>query len=841
MLRRWRVARSLISCRFSLFRCIYATRWKNHASIRLNENSGVAGCRLKIENRFSRGMASSGVGKMYKFLLASVVTAISLASGSALAADMASKAPPIATSSPAPAWNWSGFYVGGNVGYGVGRDPTVQTFGIDLQDTYQLAPAGWLAGAQAGYNSQFGNWVLGIEADWQWANQTDAACTNTCTPFAPAAAAAISSASTIKSFGTARARFGFAEDGWLWYVTGGDAWGSVDSRYSNVVLAPPGPLSAFGATQDRNGWVVGGGVETTLAGAWSAKLEYLYLDLGNVNATDPSSGETFTSTVRDHIIRLGLNYRFAPSAGFGTATGTGGSDAPLIYKSGSGISAVRPVSAARTVYDWTGFYVGANVGYGVARDPTQTEQIQTAPLGQFSIGNFNLAPAGIVAGPQIGGNWQIGNLVLGIEADWQWTSQEDHACRDSCLNDFNVTYDQSLKWFGTARARVGWAENRTLWYVTGGGAWGQVNDNFSLFSPLFGIFPSVNAVHDMSGWTAGGGVETALGGPWTAKLEYLYMDLGSVTDSYSAPFLAGTGTFSTTTHIRDNIVRVGLNYRFADPVAAGDPTAANILFKAPTHDPLLPYCIWCNWYVGVNGGDVYASNNFSTVATPIPDAALGAPAGVSEGLAALSTGSAPIGSTNAFIGGAQAGYNWQVGNFVPGIEADIEGFSRSGGSTTTTTQAVVVGVPTISTQTATMSTSYLGTLRGRLGLLVTPDWLPYLTGGLAYGGVKASDTLFQTGTNGFFGAGTASFVDTRLGWALGAGMEWMFAPRWSAKAEYLHYDLGYANFTNLPFSVQLLSSIYQTDAVSAHFSGDIVRLGVDYHFGWSGPSTGASY
>ena len=92
------------------------------------------------------------------------------------AADMPVKAPPPL----APAWDWSGFYLGGNIGYGVGHDPTLRTTGGLPFDTYELAPAGALGGGQIGYNSQVGKWVFGIEADWQWTHQTDTTCSDTC-------------------------------------------------------------------------------------------------------------------------------------------------------------------------------------------------------------------------------------------------------------------------------------------------------------------------------------------------------------------------------------------------------------------------------------------------------------------------------------------------------------------------------------------------------------------------------------------------------------------------------------------------------------------------------------
>jgi outer membrane immunogenic protein len=744
-------------------------------------------------------------------------------SAASYAADLPAKVPP--PQPLAPVWDWSGFYLGGNVGYGVGHDSTIRSLAGTPQDSpFELAPAGGLGGGQIGYNSQFGKWLLGIEADWQWAHQTDSACSNQCTPFAALGGlAAWNFAPSINSLATIRGRVGFAQNRSLWYLTAGGAWGRVDDNFSfnNGVFATTTP----GPAHDKFGWAAGGGVETALAGAWSAKLEYLYVDLGSVTDALSTSGLTgvATSTIHDHIVRLGLNYRFAPGFGHDSTSDADGGVTPLTYKAPTAHYNAAPATT-RMIYNWTGFYVGANIGYGVGRDPTKTLQDQPA-LGEFLLASFSVAPTGISAGPQIGANWQTGNLVVGFEADWQRSSQEDYACLNSCDNLFSVTYDRSLEWFGTARARIGYAQDKSLWYVTGGGAWGRVDDKFSLFSTFFNVFPAVSASHDLSGWTAGGGVETALTGPWTAKLEYLYMDLGKVTDSYSTTLFGGT-IFPTSSFVRNNVVRAGLNYRFGDPSAGDMPPDSTIFYKAPpTH------CIWCDWYVGANAGDAFSRNTFSNVATPIPDALLGLPAGVTEGLAALTTGSVPIGSTNSFVGGAQAGYNWQFGNFVPGFEADIEGFSRSGSSRTVTNTTVVVGVPTTTTQTAAMSTSYLGTLRGRLGLLVTPTWLSYVTGGLAFGGVKTSDTLFQTGTNGFIGGGSASLIEGHAGWALGAGVEWMFAPRWSTKIEYLHYDLGTANLNWLPFTGTGGGNVYQSNVLSARFSGDIVRVGINYHFG----------
>jgi outer membrane immunogenic protein len=262
--------------------------------------------------------------------------------------------------------------------------------------------------------------------------------------------------------------------------------------------------------------------------------------------------------------------------------------------------------------------------------------------------------------------------------------------------------------------------------------------------------------------------------------------------------------------------------------AAGSAFAADMPLKAPP--PPAPVYSWNGWYVGGNAGGIFADNDLTSVVSPTPDAALGVIPGVSAGLAALASVPVPLGHKSGFIGGAQLGYNWQSGSYLAGLEADIQGISGTGSSGAVTTTAIVVGASVTSTQTASMSTDYLGTLRGRLGWLFTPTFLVYGTGGLAYGGVNATTSLSQVGTNGFVGNGAAALSETRVGWTAGAGFEWMFAQNWSAKVEYLHYDLGTTNFPSVATSAFFATPIYQTTVNSASFSGDVVRGGVNWHF-----------
>ncbi len=147
--------------------------------------------------------------------------------------------------------------------------------------------------------------------------------------------------------------------------------------------------------------------------------------------------------------------------------------------------------------------------------------------------------------------------------------------------------------------------------------------------------------------------------------------------------------------------------------------------------------------------------------------------------------------------------------------------------------------------TASNAVNWLGTLRGRIGIAVVPNVLLYGTGGLAYGGVSSSTSISEafagpaaTGITGTFPA-LGNFSQTRAGWTAGAGGEWMFSGNWSAKFEYLHYDLGSAsygttvsNFATAGAIVPAGTLVYTLGQTStASFRGDIVRVGLNYKFG----------
>jgi outer membrane immunogenic protein len=237
------------------------------------------------------------------------------------------------------------------------------------------------------------------------------------------------------------------------------------------------------------------------------------------------------------------------------------------------------------VYNWTGFYVGGNVGYSWGRSSDTSSLTNGAGTTLFtSGGSSNLN--GVIGGGQIGYNWQIQNWLWGLEADIQGTDEKgsrSFLCDTAVCTPpvagllalvipgpaVPVTMNQKIDWFGTFRGRVGiLATPKVLFYATGGLAYGDVNTSETIGAAAFGFSNTDLRV----GYTVGAGVEGAIGGNWTARLEYLYVDLGRTTGSFATTIPAlGGGTLTSfySSHITDNVLRVGLNYKFTGgPVVA---------------------------------------------------------------------------------------------------------------------------------------------------------------------------------------------------------------------------------------------------------------------------------
>lgn len=198
---------------------------------------------------------------------------------------------------------WRGFYVGLNGGYAWGStDPVVVTGGAAGGAMAAIDPEGWLGGAQLGYNAQFGNFVLGVEADLMGGNVEG---TTSGIIGAPAFTAA--AASEMNWLSTIRARAGVSTGNVLLYATGGVAFADMDY----ALVGADGSVAAGGDT--LTGYAVGGGIEWAFAPNWSLRSEYLYVDLGDARISGIDGGGAPISAAFDnsfHTIRAGINYRF---------------------------------------------------------------------------------------------------------------------------------------------------------------------------------------------------------------------------------------------------------------------------------------------------------------------------------------------------------------------------------------------------------------------------------------------------------------------------------------------------------------------------------------------------
>jgi len=222
-----------------------------------------------------------------KRLCLALVGLVALA-GAAAAADLSRPAPapyyPPAAVAPPP-FSWTGFYLGINGGGAFGSSSWDSTGSRNID--------GGLAGGQLGYNYQAGQAVFGVEGDIDWAD-IDGSTTNGC----------VGGCKTSDTWlGTVRGRIGYAAGRFMPYVTGGAAFGDIRAS------APGVPTQS----SDKTGWTLGGGLESAFAANWTAKVEYLYVDLGSFNCGSACSGIPATAdnvSFHTNLLRAGVNYKF---------------------------------------------------------------------------------------------------------------------------------------------------------------------------------------------------------------------------------------------------------------------------------------------------------------------------------------------------------------------------------------------------------------------------------------------------------------------------------------------------------------------------------------------------
>jgi outer membrane immunogenic protein len=519
---------------------------------------------------------------MMRFLLVLFALAVGMAAPSAAAADLDDAAPPgIAVPMPAGLPTWSGFYLGAGLG---GRwtdaEWTTTALGENETATAPFAtsnPAGFdLSGtrisAYLGHNWQIGHWVLGVEADLGWGDngRRRVGIPGTLPVIGPGLA---DTGSVEDQWDTSvRARFGYlATPDLLVYATGGASWtrrevsASCAGPLAPVSLCPSVFFPGIGVIGNRTesasdilaGWTVGGGLEWKVAPGWMLRGEYRYSEYESTDfaffGTTGVNAEQFRFSVdqQTHTAYLGLSYLF-PAAAVASASAPGATRAPVPKRDFG--------------YDWTGFNLGPQIGGAW----TATELIDfTGTLAPPNLPGsvFRVDADGFIAGGQLGFNYQAGAWVLGIEAQGAWADVTG-SIRPANFPppfDMSIRLSSNIDWLATVTGRVGLALGNSLPYVKGG--WALAGESYSGDVTVLGASIPVTPSDRMrSGWVIGAGVEWAIAGQWTARLEYSFMDFGTETRSITA---AGAPPTPFDVDLEVHSFTFGVNYRFGPAPIAG--------------------------------------------------------------------------------------------------------------------------------------------------------------------------------------------------------------------------------------------------------------------------------
>ncbi|WP_170149605.1 outer membrane protein [Rhodoplanes roseus] len=424
-----------------------------------------------------------------------------IAAAADLPARMPVKAPPVAPL----AWNWTGFYIGGYFGNSLAQSSATNAY---RPGEVHVNDMGIAAGATVGYNFQFApSWLIGIEGDF--------GILGTNREFRDFNDTSITVAVKTDWYGTLRGRFGYVTGPSLLYVTGGGAVAKIRETFG-------GDTGVLGVeeTTTRWGWTVGAGIETKLARGWSTTAEYLYIDFGDNSFVGNPYGAAATSTFSNkaHVLKTGLNYKF----------GEGPFDLTALFAS--------PLSSPAR---WSGFYAGVNAGLGISN--VKVPQVMAPSFN----GEENVNGLGFAGGGHIGYNYlAFSNWLVGVEGDFSYLGIDDvHGDWYDTSSGFGTKTD----WYGTARVRVGTSTGPAYIYSTGGVA----------FAKLTNEFAGVTSSATKTGWTLGGGIETALDDRWSARVEYLYMDFGT----NEVTSFGDVAQFQN----RIQVVRGGLTYSFNTP------------------------------------------------------------------------------------------------------------------------------------------------------------------------------------------------------------------------------------------------------------------------------------
>ena len=233
-----------------------------------------------------------------------------------------------------------------------------------------------------------------------------------------------------------------------------------------------------------------------------------------------------------------------------------------------------PLPVPVAAYNWGGLYVGGNIGYGwgTHSDPGVSFVDPGAFVGFASYfaagGNVtpNLNSTGVLGGGQIGYNWMltpswVGGFVTDFQGSGTKASQTNTVTPPGGFFTTNQSNSEQIDWFGTARAKLGYAQNNWLLYATGGLAYGRVETSGSFVIPTLLNMTGSNSATNF-GWTVGAGLNYGLTQNWIVGVEYLYVDLGSVSYTESQPTVAPGSSLTISNRAAISVARASLDYKF---------------------------------------------------------------------------------------------------------------------------------------------------------------------------------------------------------------------------------------------------------------------------------------
>ena len=437
---------------------------------------------------------------------------------------------------------------------------------------------------------------------------------------------------------------------------------------------------------------------------------------------------------------------------------------------------------------WTGPYIGLNGGItagSFAYSPMEMEALKPNEPEALTQNRIRNSAAGGFFGAQIGYLYQFqNNLVIGAEADFQIGPYLASGTEHEISSETNTRESELGKvktlYFGTLRARLGYAIGPVLPYVTGGVAFGRTQTLFAEGEPEPGMPASASSGRTNWGYAVGAGIEYAIAPAWRVKAEYLYTSLSS----YQA---AGLENVSFKLPTSFNLVRVGLNYAFGAETAQANRfyTEAAIGGGAPRFD---------GFSVGVTAGLAAGISNASTVTVEEANSTFaGQRRQAAGGLLGVELGYHYT-FANSVVLGAVADYQWtSYGVFASESEQSAEEAAR---------EKLTITIP------------LFGTVRARIGYQFGA-FMPYITGGLAYGRGEYRESTLPL---------EAETVPTRhnatkTGYAVGAGVEYALTSQLALKAEYLFVDLG---------SMTTLNS--ENGRIKTPLDMNIGRVGLTYRF-----------